>query len=247
MRRFRDSSVSSGVREWFTDSEFENTMDDLRTQSADDVFSPGQGVDVDVVLLRVYKVNPDFVPLPAGVLGRTTFYPDGRLLVEVCRELAEEAEGSIVGRRRLRSTLAHECGHIALHRHQFLVVDDQRSLFASAPAPTPHILCRGDAIDERVRKRDGREYQANRGMASLLLPARLLRAHLEQVLRTRDCQTLRHAVAAGKRSGCVARGVRHLRRQPGNDALQASGAETPATRGRSVGVWLVKGRTAPLF
>jgi hypothetical protein len=31
MRRFRDSSVSSGVREWFTDSEFENSMDDLRT------------------------------------------------------------------------------------------------------------------------------------------------------------------------------------------------------------------------
>jgi hypothetical protein len=33
--------VPAGAREWFTDSEFENTMDDLRTQSGDDVFSPG--------------------------------------------------------------------------------------------------------------------------------------------------------------------------------------------------------------
>ena len=136
--------------------------------------------------------------MPSGVLGRTTFYPDGRLHVEVCRELADEAESSIVGRRRLRSTLAHECGHIAFHRHQFLVVAEQQSLFASAPAPTPHVLCRGDAIDERVRKRDGREYQANRGMAALLLPARLLRTDLEEVLKLRDCQTLRDAVAAGK-------------------------------------------------
>ena len=198
MRRFRDSSVPASAREWFTDSEFESTMDDLRTQSGDDVFSPGHGVDVDLVLLRAYKVSPDFVPLPSGVLGRTTFYPDGRFHVEVCRELAEEAESSIIGRRRLRSTLAHECGHVAFHRHQFLVVDEQQSLFASAPAPTPQVLCRADGIDERVRKRDGREYQANRGMASLLLPARLLQTHLEEVLKRRDCETLREAVGAGK-------------------------------------------------
>lgn len=198
MRRFGDSSVPAGAREWFTDSEFENTMDDLRAQSGGDVFTPGQGVDVDLVLLRAYKVSPDFVPLPSGILGRTTFYPDGRLHVEVCRELAEDAEHSVVSRRRLRSTLAHECGHIAFHRHQFLIVDEQQSLFAAAPSPTPHVLCRGDAIDDRVRKRDGREYQANRGMASLLLPSRLLRTNLEEVLKTRDCETLRDAVVEGK-------------------------------------------------
>lgn len=207
MRRFRDSSVPAGAREWFTDAEFESTMDDLRAQSGDAVFAPGRGVDVDLVLLRTYNVSPDFVPLPAGVLGRTTFYPDGRLHVEVCRKLAQDAEHSLVGRRRLRSTLAHECGHIAFHRHQFLVVAEQQPLFAAAPASTPHVLCRADAIDDRVRKRDGREYQANRGMASLLLPTRLLRTHLEEVLKTHDYETLRDAVAEGKgqvvlRDGC---------------------------------------------
>jgi hypothetical protein len=171
-------------------------MDDLRARCGDGVFTPGRGVDVDLILLRGYRVNPDFVDLPEGVLGRTTFDPDGGLLVEVSRELAEGADHSNVTRRRLRSTLAHECGHIVFHRHLFLA-DGQQSLFAPAAQASPHVLCRGDAIDDRVRRRDGREYQANRGMASLLLPAGLVRAQVKDILEAHGYDSLRGAAADG--------------------------------------------------
>lgn len=196
MKRFRDPSIPAGAREWFSDSDFESSMDDLRTRCGDGVFTPGRGVDVDLVLLRGYGVNPDFVDLPEGVLGRTTFDPDGGLLVEVSRDLVEGAERSSVTRRRLRSTLAHECGHIVFHRHLFLA-DGQQSLFGSSAQASPHVLCRGETIDDRVRRRDGREYQANRGMASLLLPSGLIRSHVQEVLATHGYEALRYAAADG--------------------------------------------------
>jgi hypothetical protein len=198
VKRIRDSSLPAGAREWLSDSDFEYTMDDLRAQAGPDVFVPGQGVDVDLVLLRAYQVSPDFVGLPQGILGRTTFYPDGRVHVEVARELADEAEGSATARRRLRSTLGHECGHIAFHRHHFLVTDRQQPLFGSAPKAEPQVLCRGESIDDRVRKRDGREYQANRGMASLLLPQPLVRDYVRAALERAGVETLRDAARDGR-------------------------------------------------
>lgn len=198
MKRFRDFSVPARSRDWFTEAEFENTMDDLRAQAGEGVFTSREGINVDLVLLKAYEVNPDFVDLPLGVLGRTTFYPDGRLHVEISRTLAEDAEHSLVARRRLRSTMAHECGHIAFHRHQFLVDGSQQTLFGSAAPIAPTILCRGEAIDDRVRHRDGREYQANRGMAALLLPRTLLTNHSAEVLKTAGFETLRDAVKRGK-------------------------------------------------
>ena len=198
--------ATAGPRDWYTDADFDNSMDDLRARCGEGVFERGRGVDVDLVLQRGYDIGPDFVVLPAGVLGRTTFFPDGKLHMEVSRALADAAEHSVVGRRRLRSTLAHECGHVVFHRHHF-VTEGQGSLFGSGSEHAPgNVLCREDAVDDRLRRRDGREYQANRGMASLLLPNRLVRAELADVLKIAGFETLRDAVAAGD-GETVLRGV----------------------------------------
>lgn len=66
--------------------------------------------------------------MPRGVQGRTTFYTDGKLKVEIRSELSDEANHSIVARRSLRDTVAHECGHIGFHCHLRALNDGPRLL-----------------------------------------------------------------------------------------------------------------------
>jgi hypothetical protein len=190
MRTSRDPRSPWGVRLWFEDAEFDEIMDGVR-QRAGEVYAEGRGVDVDEVLMRVYGIDPDYLELPRGVLGRTVFHANGLVDVHVSRSLSERAEKSRVARQRLRSTMGHECGHVALHGNL------QLGAPGAAPKEAPAILCRASAFKTKGR-RGGEwwEYQANRAMASLLMPRDLTHAALSKILRARGHESLEKALEA---------------------------------------------------
>lgn len=183
-----------GSKLWIPADRFDPMMDAVRSRAGQTALVPRQGIDVDVILKDLYCVDPDFCVLPKGCLGRTTFLADGSFYVQVSADLANEAVSSPVARRRLRSTLAHECAHIALHA-ALHPIRSARSLFDDMACDTVAVMCRGEGIEAGGSAPDWWEYQANRGMASLLLPRDLLRAALSSSVQVRGLTDLREALA----------------------------------------------------
>jgi Zn-dependent peptidase ImmA (M78 family) len=193
---YKDPRSPWGVRVFYEDTEFESMMDEVRERGGADTFTVGEGVDVDLVLLRVYGVSPMITEMPEDILGRTSFFRNGDVILELNRDLTIKAETLASARHRLRSTLGHECGHITLHRHLYCV-DQTPSLFAGDVRESAGVMCRKEDIHEKPGYRETRqwwEYHANRGMASLLLPATLFRREVEERLRARNLPTMRDAV-----------------------------------------------------
>lgn len=195
MKVWSDPRSPWGRRVWFDDTEIEAVMDEVRLRAGDAVFVDGQGVDVDKVLMEVYRVSPDFVDLGEGTLGRTEFGPDGSVRVAVSRGLAAEAESSVIAQRRLRSTLGHECAHIALHQHLH-VLEAGGSLFPELEREVPRFLCRSAAIEGKPAATDWWEVQANRGMAALLLPRSLVAPRVRDALTSSGFPDMVAAAAA---------------------------------------------------
>ena len=184
MRSSRDHRSPWGTRLYFEDHEFETMMNDLLREAGPDVFVEGSGVDVDRVLLAAFGLEADYVNLPDGVLGRTLFLTDGSARIEVSRELADAAESDTLARRRLRTTLAHECGHVACHRALYVADTETMALFPPGmieEEKKPGILCRENTVGARYAG-EWWEYQANQCMACLLLPRHLLVSHFQAVL-----------------------------------------------------------------
>ena len=132
-------------------------MKDLLLCAGPGVFVEGSGVDVDRVLLAAYQLEADYLSLPDGVLGRTLFRADGSAQIEISRELADEAEIDTLARRRFRTTLAHECGHIACHRMLFQADTETMSLFPSGEGTKRRSLpfCAGKARLARGTRGNG--------------------------------------------------------------------------------------------
>lgn len=124
-----------------------------------------------------------------GVLGCTGFNKDGSIaLVAVSPSLDD---GSDTGRRRVRSTVAHEGGHCLMHPILFMDAEDQLDLGSGESSGLDfkgrRILCRSGDIDAGCRKAyDGRwwEYQANRAIGGFLLPKRLVSMAVAPFTRT---------------------------------------------------------------
>jgi hypothetical protein len=149
---------------------------------------------VDAILFRVYGVTPDFGDIDESCLGRTRFEVDGGYTVMISRLLAEEAESSTVARRRLHSTLAHELAHIVYHG-VLHPVHNGPGLFPELVAPKA-VMCRPDDIDGSAQELPWWEYQANRGMAALLLPSDLTKQFLSEALNKRGFADMRVALGA---------------------------------------------------
>ncbi|MEX2181897.1 MAG: hypothetical protein WD771_07630 [Gemmatimonadaceae bacterium] len=184
MRSWKDSRSPWGVQLRFDDREFEAMMDEMRHRTGSDGFTPGQGVNVELVMLKAIGVEADYVELPTGTLGRSLFDADGGVRIEVSRVISDEAEKSAIARRRLRTTLAHECGHVACHRSLFIRDTESLSLFAESPATTMtdrRILCRSEGIGSTYRG-EWWEFQANRCMAALLLPRQMVGTSVRKLL-----------------------------------------------------------------
>jgi hypothetical protein len=197
MKATADRSSPWGQRLWFEGHEFDAMMDEVRLKAGQEVITPGQGVDVESIFERVYGVVPDYDDLPEGILGKTVFLRDGRFEVLLSRSLSDLADGDVVARRRLRSTLAHECAHVVEHGHLHLIDSATLPLFGEAEPPPPRVLCRGESMGNfKPGKHEWWEYQANRGMASLLLPRRLVTTAMEEGLAARGFRSIDEALRA---------------------------------------------------
>lgn len=199
MRQRRDPSSPFGQRLYFETAEFEQMMEDVRSRAGADVFTEGDGVDVDLVLLRAFDLEADYVELPDGVLGRTLFDQFGRVQrVEVDRTLSDAAEHDRLARRRLRTTLAHEVGHVACHPQLFFEDTSTLSLFPTKDdekeRAAKRIMCREAGVGTFKYTGEWWEYQANQCMAALLLPRRLFIEKANDVLSSLDCASVEEAV-----------------------------------------------------
>lgn len=198
MKIRKDRASPWGKRVFFETSEFEVMMAEVFHRASPLAFKEGEGVDVDRVLFQAFGLEADYVTLPDGVLGRTLFRQDGRAQIEVSRRLAEEAETDRLARRRLRTTLGHEGGHVTCHSQLFLTDTETMSLFGNAPAEAdkPAILCRETSVGTGYQG-EWWEFQANQCMACLLLPKCLLVPRVTESLKTFDVPTFAEALKKG--------------------------------------------------
>jgi hypothetical protein len=200
VRSWPDHKSPWGKQLKFEPREFDSMMDELRFDAEQEHHRPGSGIDVELVMLKALKLEADYVDLPSGVMGRSLFAPDGKVTVEISRELSDAAESDSLSRRRLRTTLAHECGHIACHRSLFLRDVESLPLFVpSGPELKcqPSILCRQDSIGTRKYSGEWWEYQANQCMASLLLPKRLFGVSVRNLVKDSNCESFENLILGG--------------------------------------------------
>lgn len=169
-------------------------MDKLRGKVAG-CFDAGRGVDIDAILFKLFAVTPDFGDV-ADCLGRTRFETDGSYTVLISRELSDEAASSVIARRRLHSTLAHELAHIAFHG-VLHPIHAGPNLFEELDQPRA-VMCRKETIEGASEKPPWWEYQANRGMSCLLLPRDLVLQFLTSALAKRGLADMRAALGANQ-------------------------------------------------
>lgn len=142
-------------------------------------------VRIERFIEKRFKVSPVYEELPEGVLGFIQFDQNGVNRIAVSKILSEE--GSKSAERRISTTLAHEAGHGLLHGHLFVLGRKPASLFRGDPYPDASgILCRGEDIqgipEQRKKKYEWWEYQANMAIGPLLLPKSLVVTSLRPFL-----------------------------------------------------------------
>ena len=148
--------------------------------------SPGP-IRIDRFFEKCFGLYPAYEDMPAGLLGYTEFGSQGPQEVVVSRSLAESDTRPAA--RLVKSTLAHEGGHILLHSHLYALQSRRRSSSAiekQFDVTDSKILCREGSVSHTgeegsSRRYDGRwwEYQANLMIGALLLPAPLVEQALQ--------------------------------------------------------------------
>jgi hypothetical protein len=102
-----------------------------------------------------------------GVEGVTAFRPGARPKVLIDTALAEQEKRE----NRLRTTLAHEFGHVHLHRYIIDLAIDEGRIDRQRAAK---IVCKRDTILS-APKVDWREWQAGYACGAILMPAQRLK------------------------------------------------------------------------
>ena len=185
MDTFRARSGPFLDRYHYTPAEFEAiAAHELR--SVDLFPAAAEPIRVDRFIEKRFNLVPEYDDLPGGLVGFTRFDSNGPVEVVVSRALADE--GGLPAERRVKSTLAHEAGHILLHGQLFglQIRSATRPLLEEdLDVANQAILCRDDR--DNARRYDVRwwEYQANQMIGALLLPRQLALQALEQLLTVR--------------------------------------------------------------
>ena len=138
-------------------------------------------IRIERFLEKYFEVRVLYEDIAPGVMGCTAFSKTGRVTGFIISPDVE-AGGQKHDERRARSTLAHEGGHGLLHPRLFMERTHGDDLFGKQPDQvSKRILCRSSDIKPACRRYDGRwwEWQANRAIAGLLLPKRLVQAAVE--------------------------------------------------------------------
>jgi Zn-dependent peptidase ImmA (M78 family) len=150
--------------------------------------SPGP-VAVEKFCDRKWGAPEDYQALESDVMGLTAFTYKG--LDRIIINTTLEEDRSPTGRRRMRSTLAHEVGHAVLHEDLFvekLIFErNQGELFGEMNrCASTAIVCRNTDIFGTPKRSQWWEIQANKFMAALLLPEPLFLQIVAPPLSTYD-------------------------------------------------------------
>ena len=195
MRSYRGPSGDERI--WFDPLEIEQMMTSELRKAGLTPTEEAPVVDLEAFIERHLKAKLNqYADLEPNVLGVTHFFEGKPPTISINKDLTGSAldeDESPPGRLgRWRATLAHEAGHVLLHRSLFEFAVGNLSLFGSSPG--------GDAGHQlhRCLKRDAtyassgdwREIQANQAMAALLMPraffVRLARVQVAQTFPGRD-------------------------------------------------------------
>ena len=164
-------------RLWIEEEEFDSVTEaELRAASLYPT-SDRPAVDIERFIQRHMGATLDqHADLGDGIAGAIEFSPT-RIKILVSRQLTNltdevDCPPGVLG--RWRATMAHEAAHGLLHRRLFETSPSQGTLF-ELPLPgagnEDHIIqCANNDIGFDLGNYDWREYQANRGMACLLMP-----------------------------------------------------------------------------
>ena len=179
MKEYR--SATGERRLWFEEDEIEGMMEDELRKAGLFPTLADPVVDLESLLEIHLGVKLDIhAVLDDDVLGVTDFVGGKKPLVSINKDLTSQAEtekapSGILG--RWRATMAHEAGHVVLHRSLVEVPFEQGSLFTETTKGSTSSLLRCLKRDVSFRRGnyDWREVQANRGMAALLMPAKVFR------------------------------------------------------------------------
>jgi hypothetical protein len=184
MRHVPSKSGPFSERPYYDDREIEQICVDALLK-VDLLPSRPQAIRIDRFIEKHFKVVPTYEELPAGVLGLARF--DGAGIREVVVAKTLDDDTGVVAERRIRTTLTHEGGHGLLHAHLFVRATPSRGLFGDFSEPdTSKVLCRDVGIGSPSFSYSGQwwEYQANRALAALLLPLKLVEAAVDDYLGT---------------------------------------------------------------
>jgi len=190
MKTFRTPTGPFIERPYFTVDEIESTCtSELKSVELFPVKpSPTR---IERFIEKKFKVTPEYIDLPGGVLGCTEFGSRGVKAIFISKKLTEE--NTKVAERRISSTLAHEAGHGIFHSYLFVLQnrhEDQKLFELGFDLKGRKILCKEEYAQIELRQErsyDGRwwEYQANLAIGALLLPRPLVLEALKPVLTLR--------------------------------------------------------------
>jgi len=180
MRRYR---INNGEEKlWFEPFEIDDIMEG-ELEKAGLYPSPEHPIMDIERFLEVYlqAVLDQHANLEKDVLGVTTFLIGQQPKVEINYDLTDaidncEENVSLLG--RWRATLAHEGAHIVLHRPLFQISEIQGDFFSEVNnlrSKEVIIKCFKKNVGFSRGQVDWREYQANKGMAAILMPQRLVK------------------------------------------------------------------------
>jgi hypothetical protein len=190
MKTFRAKAGPFAERPYYPDSDIEAICTDELSKFGLLPSQP-QPIRVDRFVEKRF-VTPSYEDLGEGVLGLTKFSGSGVAEIIVSSRL--DAEGSKVSERRVRTTLAHEGGHGLLHAHLFALASGTQPLFGDFSDPKkPKVLCRDSQYGGQWW-----EVQANKAMACLLLPKRLVDLAIDPYLTVQGLLGLRTLGQANK-------------------------------------------------
>ena len=135
-----------------------------------------EAIKIDLFLERYFGIPVQYMELESGVMGCTIFNTKGAVTGFIISSLIEQ-DGAKSSERRARSTIAHEGGHGLLHSGLFMADTSTGKVFGNGTRESQGFMCRHSDIGvAKAKAYDGRwwEWQANRAIAGLLLPKKLV-------------------------------------------------------------------------
>ncbi|HEV8700962.1 MAG TPA: hypothetical protein VGV60_06785 [Candidatus Polarisedimenticolia bacterium] len=180
MRNYRASGGRFPERPYYKEVQFER-ITSTELESVGLMPSSPKPIRVDWFIEKRFNITPEYEDLGSRVLGVTLFGERGAEQVIISRALED---GSLVGSRRARTTMAHEAGHILLHGHLFALGIDEPLLFGDFnDTGAPRVMCREGELEDgngAKPRYEWHEFQANRAMSALLLPKKLVAMAIEK-------------------------------------------------------------------